>query len=181
MEASRYRIDGARAAAALVNAATAGGDLTDAGVSDLLRAHHYLAPELSLAEADRVRDWAHRLRPAFGGADAATLLNELLAEVALQPYIGDHGMGPHLHYGDPGAGLVDRVRADTAFGLALVVCEHGADRLGRCDAGGCDRVYADVQRGPRRGYCSRACQNRSSMVMFRAKRARHTTGSTTAT
>jgi predicted RNA-binding Zn ribbon-like protein len=48
---------------------------------------------------------------------------------------------------------------------------HGADRLGRCQAAGCDRVHADVQRGPRRRYCSRACQNRSSVAAFRARRA----------
>jgi predicted RNA-binding Zn ribbon-like protein len=171
METSGYRIDGAGTAVALVDAVTAGAGISDAGLAELLRAHRYLVHELSTADADRLRDWAHRLRPAFGGAEPVALLNGLLAEVPLQPHISDHGLGPHLHYGEPGAGLVDRVRANTAFGLALAVCEHGADRLGRCRAAGCDRVYADVQRGPRRRYCSRACQNRSSVAAFRARRA----------
>ena len=171
METSGYRIDGAGTAVALVNAVTAGAGVSDAGLAELLGVHRYLVHELSAADADRLRDWARRLRPAFGGAEAVALLNGLLAEVPLQPHISDHGLGPHLHYGEPGAGLVDRVRANTAFGLALAVCEHGAERLGRCHAAGCDRVYADVQRGPRRRYCSRACQNRSSVAAFRARRA----------
>jgi predicted RNA-binding Zn ribbon-like protein len=171
METSGYRIDGAGTAVALVNAVTAGAGVSDAELAELLGVHRYLVPEFSAADADRVRDWARRLRPAFGGPEVVELLNRLLAEVPLQPHISDHGLGPHLHYGEPGAGLVDRVRANTAFGLALAVCEHGSDRLGRCQAAGCDRVYADVQRGPRRRYCSRACQNRSSVAAFRARRA----------
>ena len=175
METSAYRIDGAGTAVALVNAVTTGGGgVADAGLAELLGAHRYRVPELSPGDADRLRDWAHRLRPVFGPgiapAAVVELLNGLLAEVALQPHISDHGLGPHLHYGEPGAGLVDRVRANTAFGLALVVCEHGADRLGRCAAADCDRVHADVQRGPRRRYCSRACQNRSAVAAFRARR-----------
>jgi predicted RNA-binding Zn ribbon-like protein len=171
VETSGYRVDGVGTAVALVNAVTTGAGISDAGLAQLLGAHRYLVPELSAAYANRLRDWAHRLRPAFGGPEVVELLNRLLAEVPLQPHISDHGLGPHLHYGEPGAGLVDRVRANTAFGLALAVCEHGADRLGRCRAAGCDRVYADVQRGPRRRYCSRACQNRSSVAAFRARRA----------
>jgi predicted RNA-binding Zn ribbon-like protein len=171
MEASGYRVDGAGTAVSLVNAVTTDDGLPDAGLAELLRAHRYLVDQLSPAEAERLRGWARRLRPAFGAGGAVALLNGLLAEVPLQPHISDHGLGPHLHYGEPGAALVDRVRANTAFGLALVVCEHGADRLGRCHAGGCDRVYVDMQRGPRRRYCSRACQNRSSVAAFRARRA----------
>jgi CGNR zinc finger len=172
METSGYRIDGAATAVALVNAVTTGAGVPDADLVELLGAHRYLVPSaLSAADGERLRDWARRLRPAFCGGEVIALLNGLLAEVPLQPHISDHGLGPHLHYGEPGTGLVDRVRANTAFGLALAVCEHGAERLGRCRAAGCDRVYADVRRGPRRRYCSRTCQNRSSVAAFRARRA----------
>ncbi len=101
--------------------------------------------------------------------DIIVLLDEPPAPLRASTVV--EGWPVELFDGEPGAGLVDRVRANTAFGLALVVCEHGADRLGRCQAAGCDRVYADVQRGPRRRYCSRACQNRSSVAAFRARRA----------
>ena len=103
--------------------------------------------------------------------EVVALLNGLLGEVPLRSHIADHGLGPHLHRGEQGAGLVDRVRANTALGLAAAVYEHGVERLGRCRAAGCDRVDADVRRGPRRRYCTRACQNRSSVAAFRARRA----------
>ena len=171
MPTTSYRIDGAGTAAALVNAVTTGGGVTDAALAELLVAHRYLVDGLTAVEAGRLRDWAQRLRAVFGATDAIGLVDGLLAQVPLQPHISDHGLGPHLHFGEPGAGLVDRVRANTAFGLALVVCELGPDRLGRCEAAGCERVHADVQRGPRRRYCSRTCQNRSAVAAFRARRA----------
>jgi hypothetical protein len=167
METSGYRVDGAGTAVALVSAVTTGGRLPDAD----LAARRYFVARLSAVEAERPRDWARRLRPVFDGPELIALVNRLLGEVALQPHISDHGLGLHLHYGEPSAGLVDRVRANTAFGLPLVACEHGADHLGRCQAAGCDRVCADVQRGPRRRSCSRVCQNRSSVAAFRARRA----------
>ena len=172
METSGYRIDGAATAVALVNVVTTGAGASDAALAELLRAHRYLVPPgFSAADGERLREWARRLRPAFGGGEVIGMLNGLLSEVPLQPHISDHGLGPHLHYGEPGTGLVDRVRANTVFGLALAVCEQGPERLGSCAAVGCDRVYADVRRGPRRRYCSRACQNRSSAAAFRARRA----------
>ncbi len=171
MEQSAYRVDGAGTAVALVNAVTAGGGLSDPELAELLGAHRYLVDQLSAQEAERLRDWARRLRPAFGAAEVVALLNGLLAEVPLQPHISDHGLGPHLHYGAPGSDLVDRVRANTVMGLAFAVCEHGSERLGPCQAAGCDRVFVDVLRGRRRRYCSKACQNRSSVAAFRARTA----------
>jgi hypothetical protein len=167
MDTSGYRIDGACTAVALVNGVTTSGGLRDAGLSELLAAHSYVVARLSTAEAEGLRDWARRHRPVFNGAEVVTLLNRLLGEVPPQPHISDHGLGPHLHCGEPGACLVDRVRANTAFGRALVVREHGADRLGRCQAAGRDRVYADVQQGPRH----RCCENCNSVAAFRARRA----------
>jgi predicted RNA-binding Zn ribbon-like protein len=102
---------------------------------------------------------------------AVGLVNELMAEVPMGPHISDHGLGPHLHYAAPGAGLVDRVRANTAVGLAFLLCEYGHARLGVCTAEGCDRVYSDLSRGPRRRFCSKACLNRSTVAAYRARRA----------
>jgi predicted RNA-binding Zn ribbon-like protein len=169
-EVTGYRNDGVGTAVALVNAA----DATDDELVTLLARFNFLADQLDRPGAERLRDWAHRLRPVFTAPDqgaATALLNELLGQVAMRPHISDHGLGPHLHYAVPGAGLVDRVRANTAVGLAFLLCEHGAGRLGVCGAEGCERVYADVSRGPRRRYCSSSCLNRSSVAAFRARRA----------
>lgn len=174
-EVTGYRNDGVGTAVALVNAVASGAPpATDEALADLLAGFNFLADQLDQAGAVRLREWARRLRPVFTAPDqdtATAMLNDLLGQVAMRPHISDHGLGPHLHYAEPGAGLVDRVRANTAVGLAFLLCEHGAGRLGVCGAEGCDRVYADVSRGPRRRYCSPGCLNRSSVAAFRARRA----------
>lgn len=173
-EVTGYRNDGVGTAVALVNAVTGEPAAGDSDLVGLLAGFNFRADHLDPPDAERLRRWARRLRPVFTAADqdtATTLLNGLLGRVTMGPHISDHGLGPHLHYAAPGAGLVDRVRANTAIGLAFLLCEHGASRLGVCDADGCDRVYADVSRGPRRRYCSPGCLNRSSVAAFRARRA----------
>ncbi|MBF6331279.1 CGNR zinc finger domain-containing protein [Nocardia transvalensis] len=174
-EITGYRNDGVGAAVALINAVTADGDDSAELLRKLLSGFNFLVPEpLTPRQAGQLREWARRLRPVFAGAEGRVVdaLNELMAEVAIQPHISDHGLGPHLHYGRPGAGLVDRVRANTLMGLAFVVCDLGSARLGVCAAEGCDRVYADIARGPRRQFCSKTCLNRSTVAAFRARRAR---------
>lgn len=173
-EVTGYRNDGVGTAVALVNAVTGEPAATDAELVELLSGFNFRVEQLDRAEDERLRRWARQLRPVFTATDqdtATTLLNGLLGQVAMGPHISDHGLGPHLHYAAPGAGPVDRVRANTAVGLAFLLCEHGASRLGVCGADGCERVYADVSRGPRRRYCSRGCLNRSGVAAFRARRA----------
>jgi CGNR zinc finger len=173
-EVSGYRNDGVGTAVALVNAVTGEPAATDDELVELLAGFNFRVDQLDRADGERLRRWARRLRPVFTATDqdtATTLLNGLLGGVTMGPHISDHGLGPHLHYAAPGAGLVDRVRANTGVGLAFLLCEHGASRLGVCGADGCERVYADVSRGPRRRYCSPGCLNRSSVAAFRARRA----------
>nr|WP_255375661.1 CGNR zinc finger domain-containing protein [Saccharomonospora sp. CUA-673] len=45
------------------------------------------------------------------------------------------------------------------------------DRLGRCDADDCARVYADVSRNGRQRFCSARCGNRATVRRHRARRA----------
>ncbi|MEU6424956.1 CGNR zinc finger domain-containing protein [Microbispora sp. NPDC046973] len=174
-EVTGYRNDGVGTAAALVNAVTTGGrDVSAETLRALLASYNFKVDEpLTEDETQMLRDWARRLRPVFAEPDQARaidLLNALMAEAPMRPHISDHGLGPHLHYGPPGAALVDRVRANTAVGLAFVICEYGAERLGVCLDAGCERVYADIARGPRRRYCSKACLNRNTVAAFRARR-----------
>ncbi|MEU6040452.1 CGNR zinc finger domain-containing protein [Actinomadura sp. NPDC047616] len=172
--ADAYRNDGVGTAVALVNAVTArGAHASDEGLREILLAFKYAAAELSAPEASTLRRWARDLRPVFEAEDvtaAVALLNGLLAAVPMQPHISDHGLGPHMHYAVSGAALPDRLRAHTAMGLATLVCEYGVDRLGVCALDDCDRVYADLNRGRRRRYCSRACLNRGGVAAFRARR-----------
>ena len=169
-EVTGYRNDGVGTAVALVNAVTVA---RAGGLADVLAAFNFQVDELTPDGTERLRGWAHRLRAGFTAAiqaDAVDVVNGLLAEVPMGPHISDHGLGPHLHYAAPGAGLVDRVRANTAVGLAFLLCEYGHSRLGVCTAEGCARVYADVSKGPRRRFCGKACLNRSTVAAYRARK-----------
>ncbi|GAA3153284.1 CGNR zinc finger domain-containing protein [Nonomuraea roseoviolacea subsp. carminata] len=175
-EVTGYRNDGVGTAVALVNAVTAdAGDPSPEALGALLASYNFKVDgPVSDDEAEALRRWARRLRPVFAETDEARaidLLNGVMAEVPMHPHVSDHGEGPHLHYGPPGAVLVDRVRANTAVGLAFVICDHGASRLGVCLDAACERVYADVSRGPRRRYCSKTCLNRNTVAAYRARRA----------
>jgi hypothetical protein len=173
-EVTGYRNDGAGTAAALVNAVTtAEGDPSDQALGALLARYNFLVAEVTPRQGRGLREWAEALRPVFTAASvpaAVQTVNGLLAAASLQPHISDHGLGPHLHYGRPGAGLVDRVRANTAMGLAFLVCGYGLQRLGICAAPGCERAYVDASTSARRRYCSTACLNRTTVASFRARR-----------
>ncbi|GAA0936056.1 CGNR zinc finger domain-containing protein [Nonomuraea longicatena] len=174
-EVSGYRNDGVGTAVALVNAVTAGGDSSSETLGALLTSYNFkVDAPLTGEETEALRRWAELLRPVFaetGQEQAIEVLNTVMGAVPMHPHVSDHGLGPHLHYAPPGAGLIDRVRANTAVGLAFVICEHGAGRLGVCLDTGCERVYADVSRGPRRRYCSKTCLNRATVAAFRARQA----------
>lgn len=172
-EVTGYRNDGVGTAVALVN--TAATDASPEVLGALLVSYNFKVDQpITAEEAQALRRWALQIRPVFAEPDqdrAIELLNKLLGQVPMHPHISDHGEGPHLHYGRSQAVLVDRVRANTAIGLAFVICEYGGSRLGVCTAAGCERVYADISRGPRRLYCSKACLNRSRVAAFRARHA----------
>jgi predicted RNA-binding Zn ribbon-like protein len=171
-----YRSDALGAAVELVNAVTAAPP-EPPPAADQLRAilleHGYLAARAPAAAEPALRDWAVRLRTVFEAADvdaAAAAVNALLADVRVQPHLSGHDGQPwHLHYSPPSADVVDRLRATTAFALAMLVSECGIDRHGRCAATGCARVFADTSRNAARRYCSPACANRSAVAAHRAR------------
>lgn len=172
-----YRSDALGAAVALVNAVTTTPAEPPADqLRALLVEHGYQAGQAPATAEPALRAWAERLRTVFAAPDLAATagaVNVLLAAVRVEPHLSDHdGQRWHLHYGPPSADVVERVRATTAFALAMLVSEYGTDRHGRCAAAGCDRVYADTSRNAARRYCSPACANRSAVAAHRARRRR---------
>lgn len=169
-----YRSDALGAAVDLVNtvAEDPQGEQPDQ-LRGVLTAHAYRAADAPDVSERALRDWATRLRTVFDAGtldDAAAAVNALLGEVAIAPHLTSHdGEGWHLHYTAPQAGLVDRVRATTAFALAMLVSAYGIERHGRCAADGCARVYADTSRNAARRYCSPACANRTAVAAHRAR------------
>lgn len=101
-------------------------------------------------------------------ATRAARLNVLLASSAAYPRLTDHvGTGWHLHYRDDDMPLAGVVRALVGVGTALHLTGRGMDRLGRCAAERCARVFADVSRTGRRRYCSPGCANRDAVRRHR--------------
>jgi predicted RNA-binding Zn ribbon-like protein len=114
-----------------------------------------------------------RLRRVFGAADehaVVATLNALLAEASTQPRLSGHDGTPvHLHFSRPDASWAEGLAATTAMALALVVADHGAGRLRRCEAAGCEVVFADTSRNHARRYCSETCANRARVAAFRSR------------
>jgi predicted RNA-binding Zn ribbon-like protein len=176
-----YRSDALGAAVELVNAVAATPDVPgpqrERPAADQMRsvlmAHGYLAGRAPASVEPALRAWARRLRTVFDATDvesAAVAVNALLADVSIEPHLSNHdGQDFHLHYTPPEADVVDRLRASTAFALAMLVSEYGIDRHGRCAADGCSKVFADTSRNAARRYCSSACANRSAVAAHRAR------------
>jgi predicted RNA-binding Zn ribbon-like protein len=122
-----------------------------------------------LAEVIRIRE---RLRPVFrlDSAGAAPILNGLLSEYAVRPYLSDHDGSPwHLHVARPDATWGQWLAAGTALGLAGFAAGHGFDAIDSCAAPDCERVFVNAaERRPRR-FCSPTCSSRTRVASYRAR------------
>ncbi|ADB34494.1 protein of unknown function DUF1470 [Kribbella flavida DSM 17836] len=127
--------------------------------------------EHDLAEVREVREL---LRPVFHAepAEAARILNQLLAEYAVRPYLSDHDGSPwHLHVAKPGATWGQWLAAGTALGLAGFAAGHGFQALDTCAAPDCERVFVNpAVRRPRR-FCTPTCAGRTRVASHRARRS----------
>ncbi|NUU26038.1 MAG: CGNR zinc finger domain-containing protein [Streptomycetaceae bacterium] len=179
MDVNGYRTDGVGTAVALVNfwtverAAPDAPAVTVEDARELLSPFSYLSHDLSPADVPQLAEWTAELRRVFEAdelVEAVELTNALLDRVTIRPRLIDHGFGLHVHYAPSGVPYVERVRINTAIGLATLVAEHGIDRSGVCAADRCTKVYADTSRNGRRRYCSEACANRANVAAHRARK-----------
>lgn len=120
----------------------------------------------------QVRVVRELIRPVFHSepADAARILNHLLAEYAVRPYLSDHDGSPwHLHVARPGATWADWMAAGTALGLAGFAAAHGFEAIDACAAPDCERVFVNpAERRPRR-FCTPTCASRTRVASYRAR------------
>ena len=139
-----------------------------------------LEPGTPGARLDRVLDFLERwagLADLPSESERAERLNGMLAEFTAHPRLTDHaGGGWHLHYRDPDLGFDHKLCALISAGTALHLAGRGMHRLGRCEADGCARVYADTSRNGRQRFCSTGCGNRAAVRRHRAKAAETTPG-----
>ncbi|WP_432880436.1 CGNR zinc finger domain-containing protein [Kribbella sp. CA-245084] len=126
--------------------------------------------ELTDEDLTAVRAVRERVRPVFHG-DGAEVINGLLADYAVRPYLSDHDGSPwHLHVAEPDASWAEWLAATTALGLATFAAGHGFEALGVCAAVDCERVFANpAERRPRR-FCTPKCASRTRVASYRARR-----------
>lgn len=156
-------------------------------LGDSAALHEFLAAngEPEPFEVDTV-DWLDvlalrsRLRPVFEAtteAEAAGLLNELLAESAAAPYLSQHdGVGWHLHVSRPGAGWAEWLASLTATGLAQLLGEGGFDRMLVCAAQDCRLVFVEQARNHSKRFCGPTCATRARVAAYRARQRAETNG-----
>jgi hypothetical protein len=128
--------------------------------------------EPDLPAVRTVRDRFAQIFAAASTAEAAGLVNKLVAEAGTTPRLTDHdGYDWHVHYFAPGAGLADHLAADGGMALAFLVVAGERERLRRCDAPDCGRAFVGLSRNRSRRYCdSRTCGNRLHVAAYRARR-----------
>ncbi|MBB3042082.1 CGNR zinc finger domain-containing protein [Nocardioides soli] len=162
----------AEAAASLLNA-----DLSEVGG---LTACLHDRPRLQERATDRdcmlLRRLQRELRPVFDAGTAGDVagvtdgLNALLARHPITPQLSDHdGQGLHLHVAT-GVGVAEQLVGESILGLAMLVCDLGADRLGVCSSAPCTNVFVDASPNRSRRYCSDRCSSRANVAAYRARR-----------
>lgn len=127
--------------------------------------------EDDLAAMKAIRE---RLRPVFHAepGEAARIVNELLTEYAVRPYLSDHDGSPwHLHVAKPEATWAEWLAAGSALGLAGFAAGHGFEAIDTCAAPDCERVFVNAaERRPRR-FCTPTCSSRTRVASYRARQA----------
>jgi predicted RNA-binding Zn ribbon-like protein len=127
--------------------------------------------EQDLADIRAVRE---RLRPVFHAeaGEAAQLVNGLLAEYAVRPYLSDHdGTAWHLHVAKPDASWAEWLAATTALGLATFAAGHGFEAFGVCAAVDCERVFVNAAERRPRKFCTPRCSSRTRVASHRARQS----------
>ncbi|WP_424211820.1 CGNR zinc finger domain-containing protein [Streptomyces sp. BI20] len=146
------------------------------------------------ADVTRFRNVRGRLRSVFEAADAGDhrlavdLLNSLLMEYPVSPQVSGHDTpGPdgapnwHMHLADHPSNASAGYAAIASMGLAFHLTEHGADRLGLCEAAPCRNAYLDTSTNRSRRYCSDRCATRANVAAYRARKRAEAAGSAPST
>jgi predicted RNA-binding Zn ribbon-like protein len=165
-------------AAALVNTVGLDGDtlVTLVDFDDYLARHPYSGvihrtPE----ELESVRALRPRLRRFWTVAnrdEAATLVNEILAEADARPYLARHDKWDwHLHVTRPDVPLADRIAADAAMAFLDLIRADALGRLRICAAEDCEDVLIDFSKNSSKRYCDTGnCGNRTNVAAYRARK-----------
>jgi len=169
MDTVRY----AEASAYLVNATLRGAE----DLRTLLVSRQWLVDQCTDRDVGALRRFQRELRAVYeaagSGDTTATIerLNALLGRHPITPQISDHDPDDlHLHVAAHGATVSELLVSESLLGLANLVCDLGATRLGVCAAVPCTDVYVDTSPNRSRRYCSDRCSSRANVAAYRARR-----------
>lgn len=162
----------AERAASLVNA-----DLPDeAALHEHLADRSWLHRSVAPADIASLTAFQAELRPVFEASDVDDVplvvasLNDLLASHPVTPMISDHDPANlHMHVTNRASSVAELLIAESLMGLANLVCDLGATRLGICSEPRCDKVFVDTSPNQSRRYCSDRCSSRANVAAFRAR------------
>ncbi|CAN5687867.1 CGNR zinc finger domain-containing protein [soil metagenome] len=177
MDFTHYRDESVQTAADLVNTRghPSGTDYMDTPekARNFLVEHGFSrVAEVSAADLAELHDVRARLDEVFYAPDeetAAALINQLLRDLDLGPYLTKHDGRWHFHYAPDSALPGHRVAASAVMGLAAVIAEYGFGRLGICSADDCGDVFVDTSRNRSRRYCNDLCSTRMNVAAYRAR------------
>lgn len=162
----------AEAAASLLNA-----DLAEVeGLAAYLDDRPWLQEGATDRDCMLLRKLQRELRPVFDAGEAGDVaavvsgLNALLSRHPITPQISDHdSQRLHLHVATGAASVAEQVVGESLLGLATLVCDLGADRLGVCAAAPCSNAFVDTSPNRSRRYCSERCSSRANVAAYRAR------------
>ena len=162
----------AEASAALLNADLADPDALVAHLAD----RSWLHPSVTPDDVVGLREFQVGLRPVFEASEAGevsavvTRLNDLLARHPITPMISEHDPSNlHMHVANSAASVAELLIGESLMGLATLVCDLGATRLGVCHASPCTHVFVDTSPNQSRRYCSDRCSSRANVAAYRAR------------
>ena len=171
----------AEASAALLNVEI--GDVDD--LVGFLAGREWLHPQVTDRDCMLLRKFQRELRPVFEDSESGDTravidgLNELMVRHPITPRIADHdGADLHLHVATKSASVAELIVGESLLGLATLICDLGAARLGVCSATKCDHVYVDTSPNQSRRYCSDRCSSRANVAAYRARQKQRAGAST---
>jgi predicted RNA-binding Zn ribbon-like protein len=162
----------AEASAALLNADLADPGALVAHLADRSWLHASVTPD----DVVELRTFQVELRPVFEASEAGEVsavvsqLNDLLARHPITPMISEHDPAHlHMHVANRSASVAELLVGESLMGLATLVCDLGATRLGVCHANPCTHVFVDTSPNQSRRYCSDRCSSRANVAAYRAR------------
>jgi len=132
------------------------------------------AATLTANDLDEVKGLRQTLRHIWIMTDETALreqLNQLLATIQVIPQLANENSieWQLVFQMESDAPLIERLRGETALGLAATLQQHGAERMKVCAAAPCQDVFIDTSRNRSRRFCGERCANRYNVAMFRER------------